>query len=84
MLTTSLHKCLNCGYVVEMFSDEQSVRCRSCEARVYRDASPTCAQWCSSARACLGEKRWRSLLEGDSGDRQSSKADCGDAEPNKS
>lgn len=63
-LTASLHKCPSCGHIVEMFSDEQSVRCRKCGERVSRESVPSCAQWCAGARGCLGEKRWRELLEG--------------------
>lgn len=62
MLTTSLHRCPSCGYLVEMFSDEQTVRCPRCDARVSREAAPSCVQWCSSARACLGEERWNALF----------------------
>jgi len=45
MLTASLHKCPACGYMVEMFSDEQSVRCRECGERVFREQAPTCVEW---------------------------------------
>lgn len=61
-LTTSLHKCPECGHEVEMFSDEQSVRCPQCRTRVTRESSPSCIQWCSKARECIGEDRWRALF----------------------
>jgi len=45
-----------------MFSDETRVRCRACGEYVCSEEVPSCIQWCSKARECLGEKRWRSLI----------------------
>jgi Fe-S-cluster-containing dehydrogenase component len=55
-----------------MFSDEIRVKCRTCGSYVQKDAVPTCVEWCSQARECLGEERWRALM-GTRGD------DTGDA-----
>jgi Fe-S-cluster-containing dehydrogenase component len=45
-----------------MFSDEIRVKCRTCGSYVQKDAVPTCVEWCSQARACLGEERWQALM----------------------
>jgi rRNA maturation protein Nop10 len=61
-LTVSLHICPTCGSEVEMFSDEIRVKCRTCGSYVQKDSVPSCVEWCSQARACLGEERWRALM----------------------
>ena len=60
-LSVSIHKCPNCGNEVEIFSDETRVRCPACKKTVSKEEMPSCIQWCSQARECLGEKRWREL-----------------------
>lgn len=45
-----------------MFSDEIRVKCRACGAFVQKDSVPSCVEWCSQARACLGEERWAALM----------------------
>jgi DNA-directed RNA polymerase subunit RPC12/RpoP len=47
--------CSGCGYAVEVFSDEVSVRCPECGARVMKEALPSCTQWCKAAKECIGE-----------------------------
>jgi ribosomal protein S27AE len=61
-LTASLNQCPNCGYQVEMFSDEQRIICPKCKTEVFRDTAPNCLQWCASARQCIGEERWKALF----------------------
>jgi DNA-directed RNA polymerase subunit RPC12/RpoP len=63
-LTSSLYKCPHCGHEVEIFSDEARFRCSKCGEMVYRDQTPSCISWCASARQCLGEARWKELMEG--------------------
>jgi hypothetical protein len=29
---------------------------------VFREEIPSCIEWCSSARQCLGEERWHQLM----------------------
>jgi len=70
-LRVELIKCPNCGYEVEIFSDEAKVRCFRCHELVYREKTPSCIEWCASARQCLGEERWRQLM----GDRAEEKED---------
>ena len=54
-------KCPSCGAEVEIFSDESSVRCRKCGARVCRGEVSSCYQWCAAVRECLGEEKWQAL-----------------------
>ena len=61
-LTVSMHKCPECGYAVELFSDEMRRRCPKCGATVMRQETPTCVAWCASARQCLGEERWAEAM----------------------
>ena len=61
-LRAELHKCPGCGYEVEIFSDEVKVRCSQCGKNVYREQTPSCIEWCASARQCLGEERWHRLI----------------------
>jgi ribosomal protein S27AE len=61
-LRVELIKCPNCGSEVEMFSDEQRIKCQKCGERVYRENTPSCIEWCASARQCLGEERWKALM----------------------
>ena len=60
-LRVSLYKCPNCGADVEMFSDELRVKCQKCGKKVYKENTPSCIDWCASARQCLGEERWKQL-----------------------
>jgi NADH pyrophosphatase NudC (nudix superfamily) len=60
-LKVSLHKCPGCGAEVELFSDELKIKCRKCGTYVYKEKTPTCIEWCPSARQCLGEERWKIL-----------------------
>ena len=63
-LRSAIYKCPNCGADVEIFSDELKFKCRKCGHLVYRDKTPSCIDWCSSARQCLGEERWRHFMAG--------------------
>lgn len=60
-LRAEIHPCPKCGYGVEIFSDEARVKCYQCGEIVYREKTPSCIDWCSAARQCLGEERWRQL-----------------------
>ena len=61
-LRVELHKCPNCGAEVEIFSDESRIKCQKCGTIVFREKMPSCIEWCSSARQCLGEERWQQLM----------------------
>lgn len=53
-LDTTLIPCPECGHVVELFGDEIKVHCH-CGHWVFRDALPSCAQWCQEAERCFGQ-----------------------------
>ncbi len=46
--------CSKCGYQAEIFSDEMRIKCPRCKSAVSRRKAPSCADWCKSARECLG------------------------------
>jgi len=48
--------------MVELFSDEQRILCPKCKTEVFRKTAPNCLQWCTSARQCIGEERWKALF----------------------
>ncbi len=60
-LKVEVIRCSRCGYEVEIFSDEQRVRCPKCKKTVSRERLPSCVDWCKAARQCIGEERWRKL-----------------------
>jgi hypothetical protein len=49
--------------MVELFSDEMHARCRKCGALIERETVPSCIQWCKAAKQCLGEERWKKVME---------------------
>ena len=64
-LRVELYRCPKCGAEVEIFSDELQIRCQKCGEKVYKEKIPSCIDWCSAARQCLGEERWKQLKGGD-------------------
>ena len=62
-IRVELYKCPKCGTEVEIFSDEVRVKCHKCGEMIYRERLPSCIEWCASARQCLGEARWRQLMD---------------------
>ena len=60
-LRISVHKCPDCGAEVEIFSDEIRAKCQKCGTKVYREQVPSCIDWCSHAKECIGEERWKEL-----------------------
>jgi ribosomal protein S27E len=57
-------KCPDCGYEVEIFSDEIKVSCPGCKNLVCRDRLPSCVDWCKHALECVGPERYRQLKGG--------------------
>lgn len=56
--------CSRCGTIVEIWSDETGRRCPTCGQQVTKAGAGiiACAEWCASARECLGEEiyaRWK-------------------------
>jgi hypothetical protein len=58
-----MHPCPKCGEMVEIFSDEQRRRCPECKTMVFIEETPSCVQWCTAARECLGPDRYRKVME---------------------
>jgi len=54
-------RCPECGYDVEVFSDEIRAKCPKCRNFVYRERIPSCLDWCQRARECIGEEKWKEL-----------------------
>jgi predicted Zn-ribbon and HTH transcriptional regulator len=54
-------RCPNCGYSVEIFSDEIKIKCPKCKNFVCRARLPSCMDWCKFARECIGEDKWKQL-----------------------
>jgi hypothetical protein len=48
-------KCFNCGYGIEIFSDELKVACPECKTWNYRQRLPSCVDWCKMAGECVGK-----------------------------
>jgi DNA-directed RNA polymerase subunit RPC12/RpoP len=67
-LRVELFKCTECGAEVEIFSDETRIKCQKCGTMIFKEQLPTCIEWCSAARQCLGEERWTALM----GDKENS------------
>lgn len=53
--------CPDCGYKLEIFSDEIKVSCHKCKGLVCRERLPSCVDWCKFAKECVGEERWRKM-----------------------
>ena len=49
--------CPECGFMMEIFSDEIKARCPKCKAVVLRQRLPSCIEWCKAARECIGETK---------------------------
>jgi predicted RNA-binding Zn-ribbon protein involved in translation (DUF1610 family) len=60
-LKAEILTCLDCGYRIEIFSDEVKVKCPQCKSLVCRDRLPSCIDWCKFARECIGEEKWKRL-----------------------
>jgi hypothetical protein len=63
-LKVEILKCPDCGWELEIFSDEINVRCSKCKALVCRERLPSCVDWCKMARECIGEEKWKKLKGG--------------------
>jgi uncharacterized paraquat-inducible protein A len=54
-LRVALIRCPNCGYRVEIFSDEMKTKCPKCKKSVRRKNLPSCIDWCRYADKCVGK-----------------------------
>lgn len=55
-------RCL-CGNIVEIWSDEAGTICKKCKTRLTREMLSTCLDWCSMAKECVGEKKYKRYLQ---------------------
>jgi len=56
--------CPNCNSAVEFFKDDAQRTCSKCANVVFNPRMDfSCAKWCPSARTCLGEERYNSLMD---------------------
>jgi len=53
--TTAVIRCPSCGYDVEIFSDEIKRACPQCKKLVFCKDMPSCVDWCSHAKECIGD-----------------------------
>lgn len=51
-----------CGETVEIWSDEVTAVCKKCKKEVARDMLASCLDWCSVAKECVGEIKYRKYL----------------------
>ncbi|MFC1631421.1 hypothetical protein ACFL1I_08300 [Candidatus Omnitrophota bacterium] len=52
-----------CGKVAEIWSDETATICKHCRKKLTREMLPTCLDWCSVARECVGEQKYQRYLQ---------------------
>lgn len=63
-IKTETLTCADCGYKVEIFSDEVKVTCPRCKNLVCRERLPSCVDWCKFAKECVGEEKYKRLKGG--------------------
>jgi DNA-directed RNA polymerase subunit RPC12/RpoP len=57
-------RCSNCGKALEFFKDDSQRRCPDCGRVVFNPRMNfACAQWCPSAKECLGPERYSALMD---------------------
>lgn len=55
-------KCIFCGNVSEIWSDETEIACKGCGRTIKREMKPCCVLWCPAAKDCLGAKKYEELM----------------------
>ncbi len=48
-------RCPHCGMDVEIFTNEQYLRCYHCGGMVTKEKRPSCFDWCKYAESCRRE-----------------------------
>jgi hypothetical protein len=56
-------KCIFCGNVCEIWSDEVETVCKSCGRKLSRDMKPSCILWCPAAKECIGTEKYERLTK---------------------
>ncbi|MBI2251441.1 MAG: hypothetical protein HYU63_01555 [Armatimonadetes bacterium] len=57
------YPCPQCGYGVEIFSNEMKRKCPQCGFIIFRELDLGCAAWCKSAKECLGETLYKKVTQ---------------------
>lgn len=63
-ISAEIINCPDCGYGVEVFSDEIKLKCPKCKNFVFKKRLPSCLDWCQSARECIGGYKRQELRGG--------------------
>jgi len=56
-------RCVFCGNMVEIWSDEAETTCPTCKKTITRDLKPSCIQWCPAAKECIGAEKFKKFLK---------------------
>ena len=59
--TPELIACPECGYEVEVWTHELMRHCPQCKTAVFREKRPSCLDWCSYAKECVGPELYATL-----------------------
>lgn len=59
--TIDVITCPECGGEAEIFSDEQKTKCPNCGKIIFREADPSCIDWCKYAKECMGEEKYNKI-----------------------
>jgi len=57
------YPCPNCGEMVEIWTHEFKARCPKCGTTVFREATPSCVEWCQYARQCVGDEVYERYMQ---------------------
>lgn len=55
--------CVFCLNKNEIWSDEPDTMCKGCGKTITRDMKPSCLQWCSAAKECVGTEKYERLIK---------------------
>ena len=58
-----LVKCSNCGYEVEIWTDEVKMACPRCKRKVSKALEQSCLEWCKYAKECAGEAIYNKYIK---------------------
>jgi hypothetical protein len=56
-------KCVYCGSVCEIWSDEVETVCKGCGKTLNREMKPSCIEWCPAAKECIGLEKYERLTK---------------------
>jgi DNA-directed RNA polymerase subunit RPC12/RpoP len=56
-------KCVFCGHLNEIWSDEPDIACKSCRNTINREMKPSCIEWCQFARECVGARKYDRIVK---------------------